>query len=416
VQTCAQILGGPVQGTITNGACSFWLLVEANSELSAKVTLNATGETHYIKPIKPDNRFCHKGACSYQFRVESLTEGEKYTLEIFTLDKVKTLQKQEFTVPFSHNNFDDFSFITGSCGFIATAGLVLLPPYRGIKIYDAMKREKAEFMLWLGDNLYYVKDTDAQRKVRRNIQYRKKRKLNGFLKSMPQMAIWDDHDYGPNDAKGDYMLKEASTMIFQQFWPNPPVVADNYYQFSQQDVDFFMLDVRSNSSAVYAANATILGEAQKQWLKMELKLSKATFKIIVTGQQFVSSHAHDNSFALYKNEKQELIDFFREEKIEGVVFLSGDRHYSEVSKAQLPELYPLYDFTCSPLTSWSNIKFLAKKENPEYRLPGSLFFKKTYAKLNFIGTDKNRKLVYELYDKKGQLFYTYILKANDLRF
>ena len=40
------------------------------------------------------------------------------------------------------------------------------------------------------------------------------------------------------------------------------------------------------------------------------------------------------------------------EKIEGVVFLSGDRHYSELTKTEFEGLYPIYELTSSGITSF----------------------------------------------------------------
>ena len=38
------------------------------------------------------------------------------------------------------------------------------------------------------------------------------------------------------------------------------------------------------------------------------------------------------------------------------MFLSGDRHFTELLKVERPGTYPLYEFTSSPLTSrpWAN--------------------------------------------------------------
>ncbi len=41
----------------------------------------------------------------------------------------------------------------------------------------------------------------------------------------------------------------------------------------------------------------------------------------------------------------------KETKAEGVVFLSGDVHYAEISKLNEPGLYPIYDITSSGITS-----------------------------------------------------------------
>lgn len=41
------------------------------------------------------------------------------------------------------------------------------------------------------------------------------------LTATAHVAIWDDHDYGPNDADGAYPLKGASLALFKRYWANP---------------------------------------------------------------------------------------------------------------------------------------------------------------------------------------------------
>lgn len=79
-------------------------------------------------------------------------------------------------------------------------------------------------------------------------------------------------------------------------------------------------------------NGTILGEQQKYWLKEALLYSTAKYKFICVGGQVLSDFAGFENFANYKNERQEIIDFLDENSIKGVIFLTGDRHHSEITK------------------------------------------------------------------------------------
>ncbi|MFX9912103.1 hypothetical protein ABTP43_20035, partial [Acinetobacter baumannii] len=38
---------------------------------------------------------------------------------------------------------------------------------------------------------------------------------------VPVVATWDDHDYGEDDAGGEYPMKEQSRRIFLDFWGEP---------------------------------------------------------------------------------------------------------------------------------------------------------------------------------------------------
>lgn len=86
-----------------------------------------------------------------------------------------------------------------------------------------MEAEKPDFMLWLGDNTYYLFNDNKsfENMFERNMQMRAKFKhLKSFLSAVPQYAIADDHDFGPDDAGKDWRLKDTALTIFKHFWPN----------------------------------------------------------------------------------------------------------------------------------------------------------------------------------------------------
>ena len=65
-----------------------------------------------------------------------------------------------------------------------------------------------------------------------------------------------------------------------------------------------------------------------------LSYSEAPFKFIAIGGQVLSSGAVYENYANYPEERKYLLDKIREAKIEGVIFLDGDRHHSVLSKMQ----------------------------------------------------------------------------------
>src|SRR5690606_9106216 len=93
----------------------------------------------------------------------------------------------------------------------------------------------------------------------------------------------------------------------------------------------------------------ILGKEQIEWLIAALKFSKSPFKIIAVGGQVANSAKVYENHANYEAERNFLIQRLKEEKIKGVVFLSGDRHHSEFSKYEDEDGFVFYDFTVSPL-------------------------------------------------------------------
>ena len=121
-------------------------------------------------------------------------------------------------------------------------------------------------------------------------------------------------------------------------------------------------------------------------------------------------------FMFYPTEWQELMNFIIENKIEGIVFISGDQHYSELIKRQLaPNFYPFYDFTCSPVTSGiKDISKTAAFKNP-LRVDGSLLIANNFGKISVSGSKGDRKLMMETFDVEGENRWQYVINQKELR-
>src|SRR5574343_1477637 len=95
------------------------------------------------------------------------------------------------------------------------------------------------------------------------------------------------------------------------------------------------------------------------------------------------------------------MDFLAEHQISGVVFLTGDRHHSEVIELKRPNgLYPLYDITSSPLTS-GIAKARGVEENNPYRVPNTLVELQNFSKISVTGKKKERELQVFFLGNKG---------------
>ncbi|HYG74709.1 MAG TPA: alkaline phosphatase D family protein [Planctomycetota bacterium] len=198
---------------------------------------------------------------------------------------------------------------------------------------DMAARAKFDLLLMLGDNHY----ADSTSPEKQRPAYYAHRAVSGFKEVTSRVAtyaIWDDHDFGPNDSDGTAAGKEISLETFKQFWPNPAYgETDNpgcYFRLTRGDVDFFMLDGRYHrtpNKAPEDGKKTMLGEKQLEWLKRELLLSTATVKFLAHGSEW-QSHGTKDSWTSFARERDELFNFIEEKKISGVMLLSGDRHFT----------------------------------------------------------------------------------------
>lgn len=325
----------------------------------------------------------------------------------------------------------DFSFLAGSCSFTNEIAYDRPgKPYGGdSSIYKIMSKEPAAFMLWLGDNWYY-REVDYSSEWGlwyRASHDRSQGVLQDFLKSMSHYAIWDDHDYGPNNEGKSYVFKDEARRVFQNYWCNPPTPANTggiYTKFHYNDVDFFLMDDRSfRSSDAFMDSINgkanpdkrMWGPEQMDWLKNQLANSRASFKMICNGSSILNTHNKYDCLVHYPVEYNELLNFVELEKINGVVFLTGDRHHSEVLKHNIPNGYPLYEFLNSALTSGVYKVSDLEKSNPMMLLP-MLVEQNNYTRASISGPSKQRVLKIEFVDKYGKTLASMEINQQDLEF
>ena len=366
-------------------------------------------------------------ATTYEYELDvpatMFTKSEKRTGQ-FTTD---ALWQWRTTPP-------TFSFLTGSCAYFNQPQYDRPgKPYgNDSAIFQVMAKMPAAFMLWLGDN-WYTREVDYysewglyyRASLTRNLPI-----LKDFWKAMPHYAIWDDHDYGWNDADKSYPLKTTSRKVFTDYWTNPGYGEDGegtYTKITKNDLDIFMLDDRWWRSADATpdsvngkpnADKRMWGKKQLEWLKNALLISNGntniSFRIVATGSQVLNPVSPYDCAAHYPAELTELENFIRDNKIQGVLFLDGDRHHSEIIKVQQEGIYPLYDITASPLTSGSHKWAGPEKENP-YRVTG-VEDMQNFTKITVSGTKNSRVLLTEFFDPKGEKLIEWKVSQQELSF
>jgi alkaline phosphatase D len=71
----------------------------------------------------------------------------------------------------------------------------------------------------------------------------------------------------------------------------------------------------------------MLGERQLTWLKKGLLASKAPVKILASGSEW-QSHGTVDSWKSFLQEREDLFGFIENNRVEGVILISGDRHFT----------------------------------------------------------------------------------------
>lgn len=327
----------------------------------------------------------------------------------------------------------DFKFITGSCAYINDPAFDRpgTPYGKTMRTFELMGENDAEFVVWLGDNWYYREpDYDSISGLWYRAQHdRAVPELRRLFATKHHYATWDDHDYGPNDSNSSYEYKEEALKIFQAYWGNHSYgERDNpgvYTKFYWSDAAFFLMDNHYHRDAATLSQdlhpeKTQWGRRQLEWLKQSLIAAKELrhfkFMFIATGNQMLQIRTGSESHEEYRREREELLQFIREQEITGVVFLTGDVHHSGLYRRQLAADGPwVYEITSSPFSSGSWKAEESNKATDPYLVKGTLVGDQNFVTIDVRGPKDGRELVITCIDKQGEVRFTHTVPLAELQ-
>ncbi|NDK57140.1 alkaline phosphatase D family protein [Pontibacter fetidus] len=413
---------GPMLGYSEMREVKLWVQTKAPANVKIKYWAKDNPATVYTTAtLKTDAA----KANTAHLIADKVEPGKKYSYELYINNKkVKRNYPLEFQTQelWQHRkDAPDFTFAVGSCFYVNDTPYDRPgKPYgsTNLEILNSIYQKKPDFMLWLGDNTY-LREPDWNTKT--GIQYRYTHtrslpELQPLIGSVHNYAMWDDHDYGPNNADRSFWAKDLTLDAFKTFWPNPNYIfkdAGITSTFSWNDVQFFMMDDRWNKSPnSRTTNKAYLGDEQLNWLIDALHFSTATFKVICIGGQVLNPAEEKENYSNHPEERQKLLDAIAKANIKGVIFLDGDRHFTELTKQDRPGTYPLYDFTISALTAGPSDP---KDEPNTMRVPGTLVLENNFAKISVHGPAKDRRFKVTIYNAKGTELWQKELKASELK-
>ncbi len=320
----------------------------------------------------------------------------------------------------------EFTVAIGSCTYIND------PPYDrpgtpyggDYQIFPAIAAKQPQAMIWLGDNCYLREADSGSREtvLYRYTHSRSTPEMQPLLAACSHYAIWDDHDYGPNDSDRAYRDKLNTRAAFELFTANPTYGFPERPQltttmFSWGDVDFFLMDDRTDRAPNQrkTGEKPYLGQAQVRWLVDSLISSLATFKIVCIGNQVLNPAraAGIETYAHFAVEQKELLDTIAAEGIHGVIFVTGDRHHAELTRMPREGTYPLYDITTSPLTAGVSVR--GESEANTWRVPDTYLKERNFALLKFNGPRKERVLTVQLCRTDGSVAWERVIPARELQ-
>ncbi|MXX60583.1 MAG: c-type cytochrome [Holophagales bacterium] len=249
---------------------------------------------------------------------------------------------------------------------------------RAQPVWDTVLALRPQLTLMLGNNI--LAGTEDMQELR--LQYDKLTAKPGFAELRRQsrfMATWNDLDFGREDGGADFDERAESQQVFLDFWNEPSGSPRRHQQgvYTSQRfgppgrrLQVILLDTRYGRGPLWQVSpeearrrqlrgmgpylpndherARMLSEEQWRWLEQQLR-QPADLRLIVTSIPFVMEFSGWESWANMPNERQRLIDLIRDTGATGVLLLSGDSPWADISRLDGVASYPLWDFTTGPL-------------------------------------------------------------------
>lgn len=309
-----------------------------------------------------------------------------------------------------------FKMVTGSCFRIPWGYEAADPEYNYQRIYQAMQREAPDLMLMLGDNIYAdlhhltsLSGLGQQYQNTRNFIVTAWQK-GGCGSLPPTLAVIDDHEMSPNNGLLGDPSERLGWLAHRHWFPAYtddmlyPVPSTNAWNYRYQDVAFFGLDLRSQRTT-----NQIMGEDQLQWFLnglLSVHLSeRGTFIFVMSGSPFLTDDEGSGNWSLFPEQRQRVIDWITKHRIPNIIFLTGDSHYSDLSRYITTNGMTIYDYRSSPVGSTPRVP--SKVDNNRYRVPGSLLRERNFGSLELSGSPDQRSLIIKTIDDCGQTRFSH---------
>lgn len=342
-----------------------------------------------------------------------------FTFSLFTLLSCKQKPAEQTTISKASTTKPkaDYTIVFASCN----------DQDRPQPLWKPIIENNPDLFIWGGDNVYADTEDMAKmeqdyNKVWDNKEYQK------LASNTEIIGVWDDHDYGKNDAGKEWTKKDEAQQLLLDFLKVPEddvrrsregVYFSQMVNTPKGKIKIILLDTRYFRSQLKKSEdpnkrydpwneeegGTLLGETQWEWFANELNDTTANFTMIVSSIQFLSDQHGWEKWGNHQAEVEKMYNTIANAKAKNIFFVSGDRHMAEISKNELTSKeYPLIDFTSSGLThTWITTP---TEENP-YRI-SNVIKHLNFGVLHF-NFDSN-EITFEIRGKDNFLYESYTQK------
>jgi len=370
---------GVISGDPTQHGITLWTRV-AGVGGAGRVELEVARDSHFKHVVaRTDIATSAKLNHTAKARIAGLTPHHRYFYRFSTKTKHSPVGRFQTSLP--PNSHETVRFAYFSCADF-THGYY--------NAYDLMATEDVDFVVCLGDYIYdesYHSKADGTGVRDDNIgpppeantttsfhhqaitldQYRRKYELYRTDKGLrklhqmfPMVTSWDDHEVQDNYAgrpsdgglppQNQYSVRRRNAG-YRAFFESMPLYeragpGQRIYRTLPfgRNVELIMLDERQYRDNQPCDDAVVppctelpnkrafLGSKQMKFLKHRLKVSKAAWKIVGNEVMIMDTKVGPNtyfgydSWQGYPGEREELAQYIHSQKIDDVIFITGDIH------------------------------------------------------------------------------------------
>lgn len=266
--------------------------------------------------------------------------------------------------------------------------------------------QNPQLFLMIGDNVYGDAgwDADAGLESLRSAYALQASypEFTGLRAKVPMMATWDDHDFGLNDAGGNFPMRRWAETLFETFWGSSEAVKSRPGIYEStitgpegKRVQVILLDTRFFRSDLKRAewtkdrpplggyvpdaspDKTVLGAEQWAWLAQELA-KPADLRIVVSSTQVITTAHQFEGWTNFPAERDRLLTMLKAREASGLVILSGDRHAAGIYKAE-HQGETMWELTSSSL----NLSFGSDNDRSTAREPDAARVSKFFSEENY---------------------------------
>jgi len=393
-------------GDVTNGEATVWLRSAGPGRMSVK--WRSAGAWHEVSgpAVSAETDFTGR------VLLKGLPAGQRIFYEV-SVEGAHPLRGSFLTAPEGNA---DVRFLWS--GDMVGQGWGINRVIGGITIFETMRKLEPHFFLHSGDTIYADVPVPPEvalpdGRVWKNVVTAEKSKVaetldefrgayrynlldenvRRFSAQVAQIWQWDDHEVMNNwspskDIREDsrYREKDVQALVkrarqaFFEYAPLSPAARRIYRKIAYGPLlDVFLLDMRSfrgpntwNRQEAASAETAYLGSAQMEWLKRDLRASKAVWKVMAAdmpigmlvpdgkdaqGRMRFEASANGDGPPLGRElEIASLLGDMKRHNVRNTIWLTADVHYTAAhqyhpERAQFTGFLPFWEFVSGPLNA-----------------------------------------------------------------